>query len=194
VTGVDYIELDELKAMLHISDYVDDELLGGHIAAASRTIDDICHRTFSLDDTATARIYYPDSALVVRTDDIGSASGLAVRIDNDLTGTFELAVTDYTTQPDNALARGVPITKLIAYETYWPTDIRPTVQVTARWGYPTVPEPVRSATGILAGRLYKRADSLLGVAGFGDLGAIMLRAVDPDVQRMLAPYIRVPVG
>jgi hypothetical protein len=53
---------------------------------------------------------------------------------------------------------------------------------------------VRSATAILAGRLYKRADSLLGVAGFGDLGAIMLRAVDPDVQRMLAPYTRPMVG
>jgi hypothetical protein len=66
--------------------------------------------------------------------------------------------------------------------------------VTARWGYPKVPEPVRSACGILAGRLYKRADSLLGIAGFGDLGAITLRAVDPDVQRMLAPYVRVPVG
>jgi hypothetical protein len=68
------------------------------------------------------------------------------------------------------------------------------VQVTARWGWPAVPEPVRSACGILAGRLFKRADSLLGVAGFGDLGAITLRAVDPDVQRMLAPYVRVALS
>ena len=28
----------------------------------------------------------------------------------------------------------------------------------------------------------------LGVAGFGDLGAITVRAIDPDVERMLRPY------
>ena len=189
-----YILLGELKAMLRINDYVDDELLGSHIEAASRTIDDICHRTFSLDATATPRVFYPDSPRVVRIDDVGSSTGVEVRIDNDLNGTFETVITDATTQPDNALVKGVPVTKLVAYETYWPMDSRPTVQVTARWGYPTVPEPVRSACGILAGRLFKRADSLLGVAGFGDLGAITLRAVDPDVQRMLAPYVRVPLS
>lgn len=185
-----YVDLGELKAMLQIDDFVDDDLLLAHIEAASRTVDDICHRTFSLADTATARTFSPSTALVCMVDDIGSTSGLVVKIDDALTGTFDLTVTDYTPQPDNALARGVPITKLMAYDTYWPSDLRPTVQVTARWGWPAVPEPVRSATAILAGRLFKRADSLLGVAGFGDLGAITLRAVDPDVQRMLAPYVR----
>jgi len=187
---VRYVDLGELKAMLQIDDFVDDDLLLAHIEAASRTVDDICHRTFSLADTATARTFSPSTALVCMVDDIGSTSGLVVKIDDALTGTFDLTVTDYTPQPDNALARGVPITKLMAYDTYWPSDLRPTVQVTARWGWPAVPEPVRSATAILAGRLFKRADSLLGVMGFGDLGAITLRAVDPDVQRMLAPYVR----
>lgn len=187
---MDYLNIGELKAMLRIDDYVDDSLLSAHITAASRTIDDICHRTFNLAATASARTFYPDSSLVVRVDDIGTMAGLEVRIDDDLNGTFERFVTVFTTQPDNALAKGQPVTKLVAYDPYWPSDIRPTVQVTARWGWPEVPEPVRAACAILAGRLYKRADSLLGVAGFGDLGAIMLRAVDPDVQRMLAPYVR----
>ena len=189
-----YIELGELKSMLRISDSVDDALLSGHIEAASRTIDDICHRSFDLDATATARVFYPDSQLVVRTDDIGSLDGFVLKIDENATATFNLTITDATAEPLNALAKGTPITKLVAYETYFPMDIRPTVQVTARWGWPTVPEPVRSACGILAGRLFKRADSLLGVAGFGDLGAITLRAVDPDVQRMLAPYVRVALS
>lgn len=189
-----YIDLGELKAMLRINDFVDDDLLAAHIEAASRTIDDICNRTFDLADEASAREFFPDSMLVVRVDDIGTTDGLVVKIDSNADATFNETVTDYTTQPDNALAKGRPITKLVAYETYWPQDIRATVQVTARWGWPSVPEPVRSACGILAGRLYKRADSLLGVAGFGDLGAITLRAVDPDVQRMLAPYIRPVIG
>lgn len=189
-----YVQLDELKAMLSIDDYVDDELLSTHIEAASRTVDDICHRTFDLAGTASARTFFPDSAMVVTVDDIGSTSGLIVRIDDDLSGTFETTITDYTTQPDNALAKGRPITKLLAYDTYWPEDMRPTVQVTAKWGWPEVPEPVKSATAILAGRLWKRADSLLGVAGFGDLGAVMLRAVDPDIKLMLSSYIRPAVG
>lgn len=189
-----YVELDELKAMLQIDDYVDDNLLAGHIEAASRTVDDICHRTFSLDAVASARTFYPQSSLVCSVDDIGTTAGLLVKIDDSLVGTFDFTVTDFTAQPDNALARNVPITKLIAYDTYWPTDIRPTVQVTARWGWPAVPEPVKSATAIMAGRLFKRADSLLGVAGFGDLGAITLRAVDPDVKLMLSAYVRPAVG
>lgn len=189
-----YVELDELKAMLSIDDFVDDALLDGHIEAASRTVDDICHRTFSLAGTASARVFSPESGLLCIVDDIGSTSGLVVKIDGDLTGTFEETLTDYTTQPENALAKGRPITRLMAYGTYWPQDLRPTVEVTAKWGWPAVPEPVKSATAILAGRLWKRADSLLGVAGFGDLGAVMLRAVDPDVQRMLAPYVRVAIG
>jgi hypothetical protein len=180
--------------MLQIDDYVDDNLLAGHIEAASRTVDDICHRTFSLDAVASARTFYPQSSLVCSVDDIGTTAGLLVKIDDSLVGTFDFTVTDFTAQPDNALARNVPITKLIAYDTYWPTDIRPTVQVTARWGWPAVPEPVKSATAIMAGRLFKRADSLLGVAGFGDLGAITLRAVDPDVKLMLSAYVRPAVG
>jgi hypothetical protein len=191
---VQYVELGELKAMLRINDVVDDDLLGAHIEAASRTIDDICHRTFSLATSATARVFWPDSALVVRTDDIGTTDGLVVRIDSQLTGNFDQVITDATAQPDNALALGKPITKFVAYDTYWTQDWRPTVQITARWGWPAVPEPVKGACAILAGRLYKRADSLLGVAGFGDMGAITLRAVDPDVQRMLAPYVRVALG
>jgi len=191
---VKYVELGELKNMLSIDDSVDDTLLNGHIEAASRTVDEVCRRKFSLDTTATARTFFPDSNLVLQVDDIGTLDGLVVKIDENLNGLFDRTVTDFTSQPDNALAKGRPITKLVAYDVYWPRDLRPTCEVTARWGFPTVPEPVKSATAILAGRLYKRADSLLGVAGFGDLGAITLRAVDPDVQRMLAPYIRPAVS
>jgi len=183
-----YVQLAELKDMLRISDGVDDALLSAHIEAASRTIDEICRRSFTLDDTPTPRVYFPTNWHTVHTDDIGSTDGLVVKVGTD--GVLDDVITYIFGEPINALVRGRPITKIISVDGDFVSDIQPSVEVTARWGWPEVPEPVRSATAILAGRLFKRADSLLGVAGFGDLGAITLRAVDPDVQRMLSPYIK----
>ena len=48
---------------------------------------------------------------------------------------------------------------------------------------------VKQATVIQSSRLFKRLDSPLGVAGFGDLGAIRVgRYLDPDVEQLLMPY------
>jgi hypothetical protein len=89
----------------------------------------------------------------------------------------------------NSLAKGSPITMIRPIGIYFQTTVAPAyLQVTAKWGWPSVPSPVTSACILLAGRLVKRGDSLLGVAGFGDLGAITVRAIDPDVERMLRPY------
>jgi hypothetical protein len=43
-------------------------------------------------------------------------------------------------------------------------------------------------------RQYKRYDSPLGVAGFGDMGAVRVSRIDPDIQSMLAPYRRNVIG
>jgi hypothetical protein len=54
-----------------------------------------------------------------------------------------------------------------------------------------VPEPITQAVIIQASRIFKRYDSPLGVAGFGDLGAIRVtRALDPDVAQLVEPYRR----
>jgi hypothetical protein len=65
------------------------------------------------------------------------------------------------------------------------------VQVTAVFGWPSVPEPVTQATIIQASRIFKRYDSPLGVAGFGELGAIRVsRFLDPDMAQLVEPYRR----
>jgi hypothetical protein len=65
------------------------------------------------------------------------------------------------------------------------------VQVTARWGWATIPEPITQACIIQASRIFKRYDSPLGVAGFGDLGAIRVsRFLDPDMAQLVEPYRR----
>jgi hypothetical protein len=64
-----------------------------------------------------------------------------------------------------------------------------TVQVTTTWGWATVPDDVNQACILLAMRQFARLNAALGVVGFADM-AITVRAVDPDVRDLLAPYRR----
>ena len=187
-----YCTLGELKAVLRIMDTVDDELLEARISEASRVIDQHCDRRFYADATATARVFVANASDVVFVDDVSTVTGLIVKTDSSGDGTYltTLTASQIQSEPLNATSKGLPVTSIRGTATgVFPTIAAPAgVQVTAKWGWPAVPEPVKSACILLAGRLVKRGDSLLGVAGFGDLGAITVRAIDPDVERMLRPY------
>lgn len=187
-----YCTLDQLKSVLRVTDTIDDLLFETRIGEASRVIDDYCNRRFYADISATTRVFVAAESTAVVVDDISTTTELVVKTDSagDATYATTLSAAGYQAEPLNAVSRGVPITMIRTTASgYLPTAYAPAgVQVTARWGWPAVPQPVQSACIILAGRLVKRGDSLLGVAGFGDLGAITVRSIDPDVQRMLAPY------
>ena len=186
-----YCTLADLKTVLRIADNVDDTMLEARITEASRVIDQHCDRRFYADTAATARIYVAADHDLVMVDDISSTSGLIVKTDTAGDGTYATTLTSaqYQIEPLNAVAKGNPIRSIRAINTQFTTTAAPPgVQVTAKWGWPSIPSPITSACIILAGRLVKRGDSLLGVAGFGDLGAISVRNIDPDVERMLRPY------
>lgn len=188
-----YCTLSDLKAVMHIVDNIDDAALSARIEEASRAVDDFCDRRFYQDTNATARVFTSTSGSYVITDDISSASGLIVKIDTARNGTFADTLTvntDYQLLPLNALAKGLPVTRIqsVGQGSFPTRSALAPIQVTAKWGWPSVPAPVKAATLLMAGRLAKRGDALLGVAGFGEFGAISVRSVDPDVARMLAPY------
>jgi hypothetical protein len=63
-----------------------------------------------------------------------------------------------------------------------------TVRIQGVYGFTPVPIQVVQATIILASRYYKRLDSPLAVAGFGDMGAIRVGKVDPDVAQLVRPF------
>jgi len=189
-----YCTLAEVKAALRIIDSADDTLLENAVEAASRRIDGECSRRFYADANASARTYAATKNTLLPVDDISSTSGLVVKIDADADGTFETTLTagvDYQLEPTNALAQSRPIEQLRALDTGFPVAAngRALVEVTARWGWPAVPDAIREAAVLLASRQFKRYDSPLGVAGFGDLGAIIVRRIDPDVAVLLAPYV-----
>lgn len=191
-----YASLAEVKAAARITDSVDDALLEIAIESASRAIDGHTHRNFFVAGTvATARVFAASNSDFVWIDDVASTTGFALATSDNLDATYTTTwgTADYQLEPLNGVSEGVS----------WPyTRIRSTgnkglpygsglagVQVTARWGWLAVPTAIKQATMILAGRQFKRYDSPLGVAGFGDLGAMRVSRVDPDVATLIEPYV-----
>jgi hypothetical protein len=188
-----YCTLSELKSAARIADNVDDALLERAVEAASRRIDGECSRRFYVDTATSARTYAANRNAFLFVDDISTTTGLVVKVDDQMSGSFSTTLTvnvDYQTEPSNAVTQGEPITLLRALDTGFPVaeNGRTLIEVTAKWGWPSVPHAIREATVLLASRQFKRLDSPLGVAGFGDLGAIVVRRIDPDVAAMVAPY------
>jgi hypothetical protein len=62
------------------------------------------------------------------------------------------------------------------------------VRVTAKFGWPTVPDDIVQACLIQASRLFKRADSPEGVMGSSEWGVVRLSRRDPDVWALIEPY------
>ncbi|MBL7492517.1 hypothetical protein, partial [Frankia sp. AgW1.1] len=102
--------------------------------------------------------------------------------------------TDITTtveaEPTDALDRGWPVTSLLRPGAYWLefATIQTRIRVTARWGWPAVPDDIVQAAQIQATRLFKRKDSPEGVAGSADWGVIRIGRTDPDVAALTGPY------
>lgn len=184
-----YASLADLQA--RVTDYSGaSALLQSALDAAEQAVNDYTGRDFDLDATATARVFEVTRADRVAVDDIGSTSGLIVKTGRPGAFTTTLTVdTQYWLKPLNSLTKGRP------YEWVWTDGLftvanYATVEVTAKWGWPAVPKPVKDATLLLAQRLYTRKDSPTGVAGFGDYGVVRVTASDADVARLLDPYAK----
>jgi hypothetical protein len=131
------------------------------------------------------RIVREDDGDLFLVDDIGSVTGLVVETGS---GASFTAVTGYETSPDNALADGKPITGLLRPLGTW--GIATTrLRVTAKFGWPAVPDDIAEAALIQASRLYKRKDSPEGIIGSAEWGVRNLSRRDPDVWALIEPYI-----
>ncbi|HSS11149.1 MAG TPA: head-tail connector protein [Acidimicrobiales bacterium] len=57
-----------------------------------------------------------------------------------------------------------------------------------------VPDDMHQAALLQAARWYRRRDSLDGTVGWGDLGAIRVGRIDPDVEALAGAYFKVVFG
>jgi hypothetical protein len=195
-----YATLAEIKAYMSISDTTDDTLLENLVESASRSIDRIANRRFYLDATASARLYRAYSNIFVFVDDIGTTSSLVVKTDEDGNGTYSKTLTlntDYILDPLTSQSLNRPFTQLtmVSNTESWPifpgltsNGLRPGVQVTARWGWPSVPDDLNMACLILTADLYKRKDAPGGILGLGDLGVVRMSPIGRDVTAMVRAY------
>ena len=195
----DYLTSAELKATLELTGetFADDDVSLA-ITSASRAIDNICSRRFYLDaDSTSVRFYTARNHRIIEIDDLVTFTSLEMDINGD--GVYEdtwVEDTDFVFEPFNAVADGEPFTvirrrRLGTFR--MPTWIERGVRLTGQFGWAAVPSEVKSATGILAARLISRSrEAPFGVIGFGmdTANAVQIARTDPDVQMLVAPYVK----
>ena len=190
-----YASLAEVKAALRITDTVDDSLLEMAVESASRLIDGYAARIFYSAGTAT-RYFVAQDDFNVEVDDLANGT-VTITTAQDADGVFDTtwAAGDYQLEPLNGVLDGMawPYTNIRAVGTYlWPiTGGEALIKVQGTFGWPATPIAIKQACIIQASRIFKRLDSPLGIAGFGDLGAIRVSSqLDPDVAQLVMPYRR----
>lgn len=188
-----YCSTAELRVWLgDLPSDVTDAALEDQIEAASRKIDKECDRFF-FQLAATTKTYTATDGDYLSIDDLVSVTTLATDANGDRTYGTTWAVTDYDLTPDNASADGMPYTAIVLSprSAQWFPTIRKAVQITGTWGWPSVPDAIKTATLILAARLYHRKDSPFGVAGSSGVGeVVMIGKTDADVVGLIGPYRR----
>jgi len=195
-----YATLATVKAAARITDAVDDTLLELAIESSSRLIDGHCQRHFYV-TSSESRLFAADNSYACTIDDV-AGTAITVQTSSGIDGVFDetWAANDVQLEPLNRMSAGLrfPISRLIAVNDYlFPVDPQgeAAVKVTAVFGFGTaIPVDVQQACVLMSLRQFKRYDSPLGVAGFGDMGAVRVSRIDPDIQSMLAPYRRNVVG
>lgn len=200
--GDPYATLAELKSRLGIGDTSDDTRLTSALNTASRGIEKECRRQFNDAGTASARMFYPRSGCLTKVDDfhttVSAATGLIVATDQGDDGTYETtwSDTDFFLEPLGGVSDGEsgwPYWRIRAVNKYFPVCTRrPSLQLTARWGWAAVPDPIKEACLVLASEIFKLKDAPFGVAGYGDYGPVRVRQ-NPIACQMIAPYKRDPV-
>lgn len=193
----DYTTSAALKRRLQIDtlDTTNDLDIALAITAASRAIDRHCNRQFGRVASPTERIYTAQynqrrRLIVIPIDDLMPVTGgLVVEVD---AGT----VTDYTLEPVNAAADGMPFTRIAvnSTSTIQPTCVENGVSITTPdWGWSAIPPSVENACLIQSHRFVNRKDSPYGIEGSpqtegGELR--ILARLDADVKIMLTNYVR----
>ncbi|MBP6729100.1 MAG: hypothetical protein KA129_05720 [Microthrixaceae bacterium] len=200
-----YVTLEDIKTRLGGGDVDGGETqLGVSITSACRAIDDHCLQTFTTATTATARTYEPDDAGHVYVDPFHTLTGFILKTDHADDGTYTTTWTsaDYDLEYFGGSwgqSIGAPWDTINAVGSYtFPkrNRRRRSVQVTAKWGWASSPQPVIESARIVSVDLWKRKDAPFGIAtGTVEFGGLRIgRDVMAQVESLLKRYVRTDRG
>lgn len=185
----EYATLTELKAALRITDTADDTELQSKLTSASRRVEKDTGRRFWLDSVTSARVYTPHHQELLTVDDFSTATGLIVAVGRN-TSWSTVDSNSYNLLPENAEVDGKAVETLQRVYGCWPLWEGQQVQVTAKWGWPAIPEEIKNATILLAARLFRRKDSPEGIKGFGDMGVVRVSRYDSDYDNLISEFVK----
>lgn len=204
ITGAD------IAVHLGIDDTEDNQVLDWAAAATNEKINAYCDREFVTTATtdASARTFY-GYGYEVELDDFWETSVLVVKYDATNSGTYTQTLTlnvDFFLEPLNGRLNGRawPYTTIKLFGTVWSNSpygplqpyYRPNFEVTAAWGWASIPDAVQFAARVEGAALYHRKNSPSGVVGgFADFTPLRVsRFEDPDVEGLLLPYRKSDTG
>lgn len=192
--------LSDVKTAMSIYDSTDDGRIELAVNTASRMIEAACNRRFYQDAVVSARTYVATNYVLTLTDDISTTTGLIVKTDPGALGTFDQtwSAADYQLEPLNGIIDGQtwPYTQIRAIRSLtFPFDYgQALVQVTARWGWASVPDPIKQAGIIQSIAVFKAAEAPFGALGLAETGILRIRSgLHPTAQALIEPYRRDPV-
>jgi hypothetical protein len=202
-----YTDLASVIAEVGITNANSDARIEAAINSASRQIDDYTGRRFWQDSTVQTREFYADDyrELVSSVDqvlDISTTSGLIVKLDTNDNGGFATTLTQgthFVLLPTNAGDDSEPFTGIRMVDSIYNfpryTSGRPGVQVTAKFGWAAVPDPVAQACLIQSVLLFKATDAAMGGLSFGDGAFMRVRGgLNPIAASLVERYAFARVG
>jgi len=188
-----YCGVEELKEYLGVTGATDDAMLLTLLAAAQRTIDSYCARTFE----ATAD--------TVRTfDSQCDVDGYTLTVDSDLCAITSIVNGDgttisnshYVTEPRNETPYYAIRLKASAGKVWTSTvsgDSENAITVTGKWAYSTsAPSDIAHVCKRLAAYIYRQKDNAgdLDRAVIAGNSTILPAQIPSDIRLMLTPYKR----
>lgn len=192
-----YNSRDDFKTALDITDDSEDDWIDKCLKGAQTAL----HRrsgwpTFWNTDTPVTRTVEAAGKVVPVRQAGYSYTKLLLR--DGIASTVGFVVKGYSAasliQPD-LIDEGKPVDsiKLPAFATYGTLG---TLDITAVWGWPEVPDDIIWAHHLQSQRLYKRKGSPEGIAGSAEWGLSRVPRLDPDVLAILKDgnYMRAGIG
>ena len=192
-TSSTYLELEEAKSTLEIETQHADLDIQRSLVGASRIVDELCQTRFYTTTADEVRYYTPDTAARVFPDELNAITELASGTGGTF-GTVWTANTQYILEPLNATVGATqlrPWDRILAVNgSTFPCYPR-SVRITGKFGWAVTPEAVKTATGIIAQQMLRRARSApFGIITAFDGTAIRMSRFDPQVEQLLDPYNR----